>query len=344
MVVDPNGEADFAFGYSLAISGDFAMVTSLHPSPPRGYHWDGAAWQEFQTLTQANGDPISPQFVAMDGNTAITDAAIFTYDDTSWTQHSGLTFGGNPVTDISAVALDGVHAMIGDSSDTSLGQNAGAVMAFELIAGTWQEVIKLTATDGGANDWFGNGAVAIEGNYAIVGAFKKDNVHTEAGKAYVFKYDAGAWTEVQQLSASNSFEYAWFGSSVSMSGDYAVIGQGQGNAAYVYYNNAGTWQEHEVLHSSLAQGGQLFGSDVAIDGDYVVVGARNAMVQTLYSGVVFVFQNQAGSWQEKSVISAQTPGDVDFFGIRVAISGDKFLVAATREDTSAENAGAVYFY
>ena len=68
-----------------------------------------------------------------------------------------------------ALELDGEHLIIGAYSDDTLAANAGAVYVFDLASGLAVEDSKLFASDGIANDYFG-GAVAINGNIAIVGA------------------------------------------------------------------------------------------------------------------------------------------------------------------------------
>jgi hypothetical protein len=49
----------------------------------------------------------------------------------------------------------------------------------------WTELDKVTASDGNANDHFGN-SVSISGDYAIVGASGDDDNGDGSGSAYVF--------------------------------------------------------------------------------------------------------------------------------------------------------------
>ena len=60
-----------------------------------------------------------------------------------------------------------------------------------------------TITDGQSNDQFGN-AVAIDGDYAVAGAFNDDvNGKLNQGSAYVFHRVNGSWLQEAQLIASD---------------------------------------------------------------------------------------------------------------------------------------------
>ena len=83
---------------------------------------------------------------------------------------------------------------------------------------------KLTASDGAADERFGN-SVSISGNYAVIGAhwaFIGSNSYQ--GSAYIFHRDGTSWTQQAKLTASDGDVEDIFGNSVSISGDYAIVG------------------------------------------------------------------------------------------------------------------------
>jgi hypothetical protein len=107
-----------------------------------------------------------------------------------------------------------------------------------LAAQTLHET-KLTASDGGANDTFGF-AVALCGDYALIGASGKDGAR---GAAYLFQRDPAApsgWREKQQLLARDGTIGDSFGFAVALTPDYAMIsarddnelGEGAGAAIF----------------------------------------------------------------------------------------------------------------
>ena len=81
----------------------------------------------------------------------------------------------------------------------------------------------MVATDAGQDNRFGI-SVAIDGEYALVGAFFDDDFGTRSGSAYVFKRSGSTWTQQARLLASDGMENDWFGVSISLDGEHAVIG------------------------------------------------------------------------------------------------------------------------
>ena len=83
---------------------------------------------------------------------------------------------------------------------------------------------KLLASDGDNNDYFGY-SVAISGNYAIVGAYLDNDKGNNSGSAYIFERDSSDnWTQKIKLLASDGLYNDYFGYSVAISGNYAIVG------------------------------------------------------------------------------------------------------------------------
>src|SRR5207244_62291 len=103
-----------------------------------------------------------------------------------------------------SVALKGSTVLVG-SPRAAVGNNTaqGAVYVFTQSNGTWTQTQKLTASDGAANDSFGE-SVAISQNTALIGAyFATVNGHSGQGAAYIFTWSGGTLSETQKLSASD---------------------------------------------------------------------------------------------------------------------------------------------
>ena len=92
-----------------------------------------------------------------------------------------------------------------------------------LLASHLEEVAKLTASDAAVDDLFGF-SVSVSGDTAVIGAFHDDDGGSDSGSAYVFTRSGGAWTQQAKLTASDAAAEDFFGYSVSVSGDTAVIG------------------------------------------------------------------------------------------------------------------------
>ncbi|MCA8941319.1 MAG: FG-GAP repeat protein, partial [Planctomycetes bacterium] len=168
-----------------------------------------------------------------------------------------------------------------------------------------QAYLKASNSDDG--DHFGY-AVAIDGNYAVVGAPLEDSDATgvngdqsnrravDSGAAYVFRRNSsGTWVQEAYLKPTDTDAGDDFGWSVAISGLTVVVGAPQedsvartvdGNdrdnsrsdsgAAYVYVREPrfATWTVQGYLKASNADADDGFGGSVAIDGDTIVVGAN----------------------------------------------------------------------
>ena len=201
--------------------------------------------------------------------------------------------------------------------------------------------VKIQASDKQAGDHFGY-TVAIDGDYAIVGARDEDTGGTNAGAAYIFKRDGTAWTEQAKILASDIQASDGFGSSVAISGDYAIVGAptedtggSNAGAAYIFKRVSGaeTWTQRAKIQATSTGVGDYFGYTVAIDGDNAVVGAPFYTNGT-YAGAIYIFKRDSGAetWDSGTKIQASDIASNDYFAQSVAISGDYVIVGAYYEN------------
>ena len=85
------------------------------------------------------------------------------------------------------------------------------------------QIAKLLASDAAASDLFGY-SVSISGDTALVGAYGDDDAGSRSGSAYIFTRSGSSWTQQAKLTASDAAANDWFGYSVSISGDTALVG------------------------------------------------------------------------------------------------------------------------
>ena len=151
-----------------------------------------------------------------------------------------LLASGGAASDRFGDSVDGDTALIGAHYGDGNVANSGAAYVFTPTAGVWSEQAKLTASDAAASDWFGS-AVALDGDAALIGALFDDDNGYQSGSAYVFTRSGGVWSEQAKLTASDGAGADWFGWSVALSGDIALIGAPadddnglESGAAYVF--------------------------------------------------------------------------------------------------------------
>ena len=128
-----------------------------------------------------------------------------------------------------------------------------------------------------------------------------------------------------------------FGSAVSISSDYAIIGaagenEGKG-AAYLFKRNVDSWDQLRRIGGSDNTG--LFGVSVSIDSDYAIVGAANVNAG---NGAAHIYKRTGDQWEEEDILF---PDDNDSnFGVSVSINGDYAIIGAK----SGNNVGSVYIF
>ncbi|ETR69463.1 MAG: hypothetical protein OMM_03912 [Candidatus Magnetoglobus multicellularis str. Araruama] len=131
------------------------------------------------------------------------------------------------------------------------------------------EQVELLAPDGAERDYFGD-SVSISGDYAIVGVPGDLNYYGKS-HAYIFKKDGNEWTEQAKLFASDGNGNDGFGNSVSISGDYAIVGANRGGgvgSAYIFKLDGNSWIEQTKISPS----DSAVGSSVSISGNYAIFG------------------------------------------------------------------------
>ncbi|MBN2442542.1 MAG: hypothetical protein JXJ04_14405 [Spirochaetales bacterium] len=391
ITADDSGNSDF-FGESVSISGDYAIVGAKGKNENTGaayiFHrtaantWDSGV--KIVALDIDTGDNFG-RSVSIDGDYAIVGAkngnggtgAAYIFHRTGlniW--DSGMkivatdpqnndSFGG-------AVAISGDYVIVGaEAEDGGPGDPlsiAGAAYIFHRTGlNTWDSGAKIVATDPQTNDIFGC-SVAISGDYTIVGARLKNEGPDlgGAGAAYIFhRTGLNTWDSGVKIISMNPQYAGFFGHSVSINGDYAIVGAiyedggpddsfPSAGAAYIFHRTTtNTWDSGVKIGATDPQDSDSFGYSVSIDSDYAIIGAifedGGPGDPLSNAGAAYIFHRTAlNTWDSGVKIAATDPQDDDFFGFSIGISGDYTIVGANQEDSGPgdplANAGAVYIF
>ena len=188
-----------------------------------------------------------------------------------------------------------IYAVIDDGeNDPVVDYSAGVLNIVHAVP----DEIKLTVNDAAAEDHFGR-SVSVSGDYAIVGAPHDDDGGYSSGSAYIFKRNGFTFTEQAKLTAGDGAEYDYFGYSVAISGDYAIVGAygdddgGESSgSAYIFKREGDTWTEQAKLTAGDASSEDYFGYSVAISGDYAIVGAYGDDDGGESSGSAYIFKRE----------------------------------------------------
>ena len=328
-----DAEAQGGFGFSVAMSGDTAIVGAPGDVANTVYVFQRdqggtGAWGEVKKLTGSdaeNGDDFGGS-VALSGDTAIVG-----------TPRKGRTIQGPGGADF----------------------HTGAAYVFQRDEGgkdNWGEVVKLLASDFQLHALFG-WSVAVSGDTVVVGARWEDvGGVNDAGAGYVFQRDEGGlnnWGEVKKLTAPAPQVNDNFGGSAAISGDTAVLGAPRqdawAGAGYVFQRDAGgpdNWGQVKQLVASDAEFSDLFGDTVALSGDTAILGAFGEDAGGSEAGAAYIFERDAGgtdNWGEVTKLTASDAEASALFGSSVAVSGDTTVVGASWSFFST-GAGAAYLF
>ena len=154
--------------------------------------------------------------------------------------------------------------------------------------------------------------------------------------------------ELAKLTASDPAADEWFGYSVSVSGDTAVVGaygkDDDHGAAYIFVYSGESWSQQAKLTASDRMPTDWFGYAVAISGDTAVIGAIGDDDNGTESGAAYVFGRSGGSWTELAKLTASDPAPNDRFGHAVAVSGHTAIIGVPKDADSGAESGSAYIF
>lgn len=334
-----NAEGGDGFGEQVAISGNTILVSAPFE--------DSGATGASATIT----GPI-------DNSVVLSGAAyVFTRSGTTWSQEAFLKASNSQQDDEfgGSVAISGDIAVVGTGNESgdlvgvfngpggSANDNApgsGAAYVFARSAGVWTQQAFLKAGNAGAGDNFGT-SLAVSGETIVVGANfeasnasgvlngpggSSDNSSSGSGAAYVFVRSGSTWSQQAYLKAGNAGTDDRFGSDVSISGNFIVVGAPSESSDFR---------------------GVSTGAVGPTDND------------AEFSGAAYLFHRVGTSWGQIATLKAGNADPSDGFGFAVSVSGGTVIASALLEqsaftgvenspggsaDNSLNNAGAAYVF
>jgi hypothetical protein len=383
-IITPGAQSGDFFGKSVAISGNHAVIGAPGEGTLNGaayvFKKMGNTWVELARLTDSGSQP-NEEFgssVSISGDSIIIVGA---YRDNMNGSNSGAAFiyakpmsGWTDMTETGilsasdvatgdffgiSVAIEGDVAVVGARlDDFGAFTNSGSAYVFTKPGGGWSnmtQTAKLTASDAGNEDYFGH-SVAISDDQILIGAYR-DGYPSDVGSAYLFEKPGGGWsdmTESAKFTASSNNVGDQFGISVSISGNFAIVGANQedetgtdAGAAYIFEKPPGGWAtmtETAKLVSGDAEPGDQFGLSVSIKGNYAIVGAHQDDDSGSNSGSAYVFQRNGGVWAQEAKLVSSTASMDNFFGYSVNIGLEYIIVGAHRTGEFGTQSGSIYFY
>lgn len=341
---DDNGESSGS-AYVFVRNGDgmWSQQAKLLPN-------DGAAGDRFGSSASISGEIIVIG-VPSDNNYFGSAYVFIRNGDGIWSQQAKLLSNDGATGDQfgSSVSVDGSTVVIGSMVDSDM---SGAAYVFVRNGdGTWSQQAKLLPNDGAAYDQFSRWSVSLSGNTAVVGSSDDEDNGIDSGSAYVFvRNENGSWSQQAKLLPDDGAAGDWFGASVSVSGNTAVIGSSgsddngeSSGSSYVFVRNTdGSWSQQAKLLPNDGVINDWFGRTVCISGDIIII--SSPMDDNSGSSYVFV-RNYNDSWSEQAKIVPSNEVFGANFGYEAAsISGDSVIIGAYGDDDKGTYSGSAYIY
>ncbi|HUU96596.1 MAG TPA: FG-GAP repeat protein [Phycisphaerae bacterium] len=234
------------FATSVAISGDYVVVGAIYDGAGSAYVFErqtDGTWAQVQKLVASDaqgGDEfggsvaICGQVILVgargDDDQGFSSGAAYVFEheaDGCWSQAAKLhASDGRFLMNFGySVSVSGNLALIGAPTADGQVDWSGAAYVFERTTdGTWVELAKLFANDGGVSDEFGY-SVSVSRNVAVVGAIYHGDPGWEPGAAYVFARGLDEiWSQAAKVVPDDGEHLDWFGNAVAVSGNIAVVG------------------------------------------------------------------------------------------------------------------------
>ncbi len=249
-----------------------------------------------------------------------------------------------------SVSISGNTAVIGSYTDDDNGNDSGSAYVFTRSGTTWTQQVKLVPADGAADDRFGF-SVSVSGDTIVIGADGDDTSGLQAGAAYVFVRSGTTWSQQAKFNAPDGAGADFFGSSVAVDGDIAVIGApgdddngSYSGSAYVFVRSGTTWSAQAKLTPDDGAADDEFGNSVAVSGKTVVIGAHYDNDNGDNSGSAYVFIRFGASWSQQIKLTPADGASLDQFGESLSVSGDTTVIGAYRDDDNGGDSGAAYVF
>lgn len=208
---------------------------------------------------------------------------------------------------------------------------------------------------GNVDDYFAY-SVSVDGDTALIGAYRDDDNGIGSGAAYVFTRNGSDWRLQDKLHANDGSSEGpagdHFGYSVSIDDDTALIGASEDDengtnsgSAYVFVRSGNSWSEQQKLLASDGSGGDLFGASVSVDGNTVLIGASSNQADLHRSGSAYVYIRSGNTWYEQQKL---TPSGItaldDGFGVSVSVDGDTALIGVSGDDDYGSSSGSAFVF
>lgn len=362
------------FGFSLSIHGNQALVGAQHDGENGTYSgaaylfaYDGNQWNLLEKLLPADGAAYDQfgyavslgdnrAFIGADGDDdqGTNSGAVYLFEPGSngWTQTAKLLAADAAAGDRfgAAISQSGNRVLIGSYLDDDLGTDSGSAYLFDWNGSQWSQSAKLLPIDGSGAERFGI-AVSLSGTRALIGASGDNDYGSNSGSAHVFDFDGSNWNPSARLIASSGASADFFGFSVSLEGNRALVGAHghdeltvSAGAAFIFEFDGSAWNQTATLLAADGGVGDHLGYSVSLTGNLALLGSYQHDGNGQVSGAAYLFRLEGGTWSQINKILPLDTAAGDKLGQAVSLSPRHALLGAPFDDIHGTDSGSVYVY
>lgn len=345
----PAGEPGAAFGQALALSETQLLIGAPGASGGGAVYVSSFEEGSFTNAVRMALNPVADgselgAAVTLDGEVGLVGlpgagsgrVRVLVHSSGGWNDAGELSAPALPVGARfgQSLSLDSQRAIVG--APAAAGDGAAFFLARDGEQFAPSQAVDVA--DGGTVDRFGI-AVANSADGALVGA-DLDTIYANSGQGSVYHFSPGVDGTLQLRARIDTGDGAYldrFGSSVSLSGDIAMVGSfledteaGADAGAVHWYEREGS--RYVPRGRITAPDGTIedrFGVAVDVDGERVAIGAFWDIINgNIDQGSVYVFRRSGDNWLLEQKLVASDGMARDLFGFALALEGDRLLVGA----------------
>jgi hypothetical protein len=189
----------------------------------------------------------------------------------------------------------------------------------------------------------------MNGDYLIISSSRDNEAAENAGAAYIYRRDSSEWVFEKKLMASDAEIEDRFGGSVSIHGNYALVGAynerncglsdsywGDGfGAAYLYRRDGGMWHEIQKFQPARVDSLDRFGFEVLLTRDHIFIGSplegwkENNPAPD--SGKIYIYDRAIDSCRLDTILKGPDTKNETSYGVSLAYDDNHLLVGRREE-------------
>ncbi len=256
----------------------------------------------------------------------------------------------------STIAHQNDSLFIGAPGDDDAGQWSGSVYVYKKSDQGWKQHQKLVASDAKKQQRFGS-SISTNGSMILIGAPGDNSNGESSGAAYLFEKRNKTWIQSNKFTASNPHPFQYFGISVCLQQQTALIGApgdhtngAWAGAIYLFEKKSDSWKQILKSIPTQVSPGDTFGTSLSLKDTVFAVGAPSNNNDNL-PGAVYIYTKTVSKtfadqyeWKLLARISSPSSGNEDNFGKTIAMNHQYLAIGAPSDNEYGDRSGAVYLF